>query len=245
MTDHWEPISPEEKDAAVAAILEAGLPPPFRWRALLGMVSIETLFAGVGDSSFLAVLLAGVLYLIGASATAKRILDAAPLLFLLSPALFATLHILTTWKEHMSKLAEWKQTCRVSLHMLTTLRMLVFGSVSVAALVPLSALLWALDGRRIPFTWLVGLACSSLFLYAALTLLCGRLRRRKGMWIPPVLWLTLSLTALWKPQVNQLLLTFPAWVFCLLTVIGIVICLAELKRRVIHPMEGEMAYAVR
>ena len=52
--------------------------------------------------------------------------------------------------------------------------------------VPANILLWLTSGRVWPLPWMLGLSFSSLFLYAALTLFC--LRLRWGMVILPVVW---------------------------------------------------------
>ena len=120
MDDCWNEIpmpTEAEKDVAVARILAAGLPArPRFWRTLgetLQAVGFRTLFFGEADCLFLSALLL-ILCLLPAAAAAARQGPVGPALFLLSPALYAALHLLTAWKEAQSGTLEWRQTCRVS-----------------------------------------------------------------------------------------------------------------------------------
>lgn len=248
--DDWTPSMPDEaeKSQAVAAILEQGLPElertRFRWRRLLGAAPLKVLFFGVEDCLFLAFLAAGLctVPLCVAATQRQRILPA--LLFLLSPVLYTSLHLLTVWKERMTGTWEWKQVCRLSLRTLTALRMLAFGGVSVMLCVPVNGVLWLLSGRLLSLSWLLGLSVSSLFLYAALALLCQRVRRRQALLIPSVLWLGVSLTASCWKLAAQALLTVPAWAFFLLAACALLVYLRELKQQLLRPYEGGICYAV-
>ena len=244
MIDH-EPIpvpAAEERRRAVRAIVDAGLPPPAArlWREL----SLSVLFFGVGDCLFLAVLVAGLCAVPLAAAAFQRT-PLAPLLFLLSPLLYASLQFLTMWKEFTAGTLEWKQTCRIPFRVLTALRMLVFGGVSVAVCVPADVLLWELSRHRAALPWMLGVSFSSLFLYAALSLFCQRLRRREMMLAAPGLWLALGALLLCWEEGTALLLRVPALVFFLLALAGLTLFLRELRHDLIHPIEGGLRYAVR
>ena len=176
MDNHWDKIpmpTEAEKNAAVSQILDAGLPArPGLLHALsetLQAVGFRTLFFGEADCLFLSALFL-TLCLLPAAATAAQQGPVGPALFLLSPALYAALHLLTAWKEVQSGTLEWRQTCRISLRVITALRMLVFGGASVLLCVPANLLLWCLAGGKMPFSWMVALSVSGVCLYGVLSL---------------------------------------------------------------------------
>lgn len=239
----WEPIpmpNEEERRRAVRAIVDEGLPSPGkRWE-----LPLSVLFFGVGDCLFLAVLITGICFVPLAAAVFQRS-PLAPLLFLLSPLLYASLQVLTMWKEFTTGTLEWKQTCRIPFRVLTALRMLVFGGVSVMVCVPADVLLWELSLHRAALPWMLGVSFSSLFLYAALSLFCQRFRRREMMLAAPALWLALGILLLCWEEGAALLLRVPALVFFLLALAGLGLFLQELKHDLIRPIEGGLRYAVR
>lgn len=239
----WEPIpmpNEEERRRAVRAIVDEGLPPQGkRWE-----IPLSVLFFGVGDCLFLAVLITGICFVPLAAAVFQRS-PLAPLLFLLSPLLYASLQFLTMWKEFTTGTLEWKQTCRIPFRVLTALRMLVFGGVSVMVCVPADVLLWELSRHRAALPWMLGVSFSSLFLYAALSLFCQRFRRKEMMLAAPALWLALGILLLCWEEGAALLLRVPALVFFLLALAGLGLFLQELKHDLIRPIEGGLRYAVR
>lgn len=241
----WDPIpmpTEEERCRAVRAAVDAGLPRPAE--QLLREVPLSALFFGVGDCLFLAVLITGVCFVPLAVAVYQRA-SLAPVLFLLSPLLYASLQALTMWKEYMTGALEWKQTCRIPFRVLTTLRMLVFGGASLAVCVPANVLLWELSLHRAALPWMLGLSFSSLFLYAALSLSCRRFRRRRAMLAAPGLWLALGIALFRWEEGTAVLLRVPALVFFLLALAGLALFLLELKRHLTRPIEGGLRYAVR
>lgn len=186
-----------ERERSIAAVLDAALPQRAR-RGWLGWTLREfppsLLFFGVEDCLFLATLFAG-LCLAPAALAAVQNTPLPALLFLVSPALYLALHLLTTWKESMSGMLEWKRTCRVPLQKVTAVRMFVFGGASVVACVAMSAVLWQLSNRALPFAWMLGVSFSSLFLYAALSLAVQRVRRRWALFAVPAAWVVLGARA--------------------------------------------------
>lgn len=241
----WEPIpmpTEEERRRAICAVVDAGLPPPPR--RLLREIPLSVLFFGVGDCLFLASLITALCFVpLAVAAFHKSPL--APLLFLLSPMLYASLQFLTMWKEFSTGTLEWKQTCRLPFRVLTALRMLVFGGVSVLVCVPADVLLWELSRHRAALPWMLGVSFSSLFLYAALSLFCQRFRRRGAVLAAPALWLGLGLTLLGWEKGTVLLLRVPPLVFFLLALAGLILFFRELKHNLTRPIEGGLRYAVR
>lgn len=250
MDDFWNEIpmpTETEKNAAVAQILNAGLPAkPGLWHMLMetvGTVGLRTLFFGAEDCLFLSALFL-LLGLLPAAAAAARQGSLGPALFLLSPALYAALHLLTAWKEAQSGTLEWRQTCRVSLRAMTALRMLVFGSVSVLVCVPANLLLWYLAEGGVSLSWMVALSVSSLCLYGVVSLYCLRLRGIAGLLTAPAVWTALGIVPLLWERAARWLNGVPTVLFCLLTAAALVLYVSELRRFCGRRTEGGSIYAL-
>ena len=181
--------------------------------------------------------------LLPAAAAAAQQGPLGPALFLLSPALYAALHLLTTWKEAQSGTLEWRQTCRVSLRATTALRMLIFGGVSVLTCVPANLLLWHLAGGRISLSWMVALSVSSLCLYGALSLYCLRLRGAAELLAAPAVWAALGIVPLLWERAAQWLDGVPTVLFCLLSAAALALYFTELRRFCRRCAEGGTIYA--
>ena len=233
-----------EREASIRYILQEGLPEREGLLHPLRTVPFPALFAGVGDCLFLAALIA-LLCLLPASALAAKNAPAAPLLFLLSPALYALLHLLTAWKERMSGTLEWKQTCRVSFRALNTLRMLCFGGAALLLCVPQCLLLWRLWGESVPLLWMLGVSFSSLFLYGQLALSF----LRSGLWLPPLLWTAAGAALLLWNGGAEFLLRVPAALFFAIAAGAAALCMrkltAYLRTDTEFYTEGGSAYALR
>lgn len=226
----------EERQAAIRRIVELS---GVEQRARRRSVPLSVVFFGVEDCLFLPVL-AALLCLIPGAALA-RFDTVAPLLFLFSPALYAALYLLTAWKDTMSGIAEWRRSCRLSACTLLALRMLVFGGLAVIVCVPADILLWLTSGRSWSLPWMLGLSFSSLFLYAALTLFC--LRLRQGMVIPPAVWGVTGLLLLVWERGSELLLRVPILVLFFLAAAGLAYCVLTLERMLRYPNQGGCFYA--
>lgn len=250
MDERWNEIpmpTEAEKDAAVAQILDAGLPVRTGlWHTLaqtLQAVGLRTLFFGEADCLFLSALCL-LLCLLPAAAAAARQGPLGPMLFLLSPALYAALHLLTGWKEAQSGTLEWRQTCRISLSTMIALRMLIFGSVSVLVCVPANLLLWYLAGGEVSLFWMIALSVSSLCLYGVVSLYCLRLRGIAGLLAAPAVWSALGTVPLLWERAARWLNGVPAVLFCLLTAAALVLYVLELRRFCRRYTEGGTIYAL-
>lgn len=250
MDDRWNEIpmpTAAEKDDAVTRILDAGLPPrPGFWHDLaetMRAVGVQVLFFGAADCLFLSALVL-VLCLLPAAAAAARQGPLGPALFLLSPALYAALHLLTAWKEAQSGTLEWRQTCRISLRTMTALRMLVFGSVSVLVCVPANLVLWYLAQGGVSLSWMVALSVSSLCLYGVMSLYCLRLRGMAGLLAAPAIWTALGIVPLLWERAARWLNGVPTVLFCLLTAAALVLYFMELRRFCRRCTEGGTIYAL-
>lgn len=222
----WEEIqvlSEEEKDRAVARILDAAMPQRHSiWRELCrtaNAVGLWTLFFGVGDCFFLAVLVLGVC-LFPAAAVMVNMVRIAPCLFLLSPAFYALAHLLTMWKEYQTRTLEWKQTWRISFRTIMALRMLVLGAVSVVGSILFCAVLWSLSRQMVSFVWMLAVAFSALFLYGGGSLLCQRLWGMRAAVLVPFAWILVSLVPMLWETASVWLMQVPAGVFILIAVAG-------------------------
>lgn len=244
MDDGWNQIpmpTEAEKAAAVARILDAGLPVRqdlrHTLRETLQAVGWRTLFFGTADCLFLSALFL-TLCLLPAAAAAARQGTVGPVLFLLSPALYAALHLLTAWKEAQSGTLEWRQTCRVSLGAMTALRMLIFGGASVLVCVPANGLLWYLAGGTVSLSWMVALSLSSLCLYGALSLYCLRMRGIAGLLTSPAVWTVVGIVPLLWERAARWLNEVPTVLFCLLAAASLALYFMELSRFCQRHAEG-------
>lgn len=248
--DDWNKIpmpTEEEKEQAIAHILEVGLPVRPNLRSVLRQtaqfVNLKMLFFGVEDCLFLAVLLLFVGLMPTAVASVQQ--GALPTaLFLLSPAMYACLHLLTAWKENQFGTLEWKQTCKVSFRGLITLRMLVFGGMSVIVCVSTNVLLWVLAHGAFSLPWMLALSFSSLFLYGALSMACLRLHGLVSLLAAPIAWIALGLVLLLWERAAGWLAAVPTIEFSLMATVGLAMYVMELRRFCLRQSEGGYTYAL-
>lgn len=248
--DEWKIPMPteEEKQRAITGILDAALPRRVSFARdlweVLEQIGFRGLLFGAGDCLALSLLI-WALCLLPALALAGSTGSLAPALFLFSPLLYAALSLLTGWKNLQTGLWEWTWTFRISARMVTALRMLCFGGLSVLVCVPANWALWLLAGRELPLGWMLSLSLASLFLYGALALFCQRLRGMAGLVGAPACWTLLGLVPLFWPRAAAWLAAIPTAVFCVLAAAGIALYLLELRRFCRRPMEGGLSYALR
>lgn len=234
------PPTEAERETSIRFILDEGLPEQEGLIQSFRLVPFGALFAGVGDCLFLAVLIS-LLCLLPAAALASEHTPLAPLLFLLSPALYALLQLLTAWKERMSGTLEWKRTCRVNFRAVIALRMLCFGGAALLLCVPQCLLLWQLDGKSCSLLWMMGVSFSSLLLYGLLAL---RLLSA-AIWLPPVLWAAAGVLLLCWDHAASFLLCLPAAVFFTFAACAGLLGVMKLSCYIRSNTEGGISYAVR
>ena len=125
--DDWKIPMPteDEKKRAITGIVDAALPRRVSFArelwAILEQVGPRGLLFGGGDCLALSLLI-WALCLLPALALASSTGSLAPALFLFSPLLYATLSLLTGWKNLQTGLWEWTWTFRISARMVTALR---------------------------------------------------------------------------------------------------------------------------
>ena len=227
-----------EREAAISAILDRGLiPRPGLAEILRSALDTRVLFFGVVDCIFLSILAAALL--IPLLAAALQLLSPAPALFLASPALYALLLGLTAWKEAQSGLLDWKRSCRLSVQVVSALRMVVFGGGSVLVCVPVNLWLWRARGGELPLSWMLGVSLSSLFLYGLLSLLCLERRGRGRLIAPPAIWAALGGLLLIWDGASDWLAALPGAVFLALAGAALALYLLELRRFCLGQRRGE------
>ena len=209
-------LTEAEKDKTVSDILDAGLPEGTvsLWRRYK-IIPLSMLCFGIEDCLFLSILLACLCFVPVAAIT--RFIPISSLLFIVSPMLYALLHLLTWWKESMSKTLDWKQTCRLSFRTLTAMRMLYFGGGAILFNVPQCWLLWLYTERKFFLPWMMSVAVTSVFLYGALSLRFQRVSPICSQFAPPILWGGFGIILLIWENLAVYLLQVPTLVFIMLS----------------------------
>ena len=247
----WNDLPPtdQERESAVADILRVGLPAPHRLfyalRALRRALGWRHIFFGVWDCLFLSLLGSFLCFLALLPGISARDPGVYCVLFLVSPALYAFLHLLTNWKEFMMGTYDRKMTCRFTIHQITVLRMLVFGGVSLGVCVPLSVILWMAMGQMLPLLTLFSISCAALFLFAAAQSLAQSLRRRSARLLAvPAAWCALGLFLLALGEKSTaFFLRMPAAVFLAIAAAAALLFCHTLKRWFFSPQEGVFFHA--
>lgn len=241
MSDHDRiPMpSPMERKASIRRVLDEGLAParPGWWS-----LPLSALVFGVEDCLFLAVLLGLMPAALAFAPPESVAAHLAVVLFLTSPLLYASAHGLAMWKEALSGTLDWKRTCRLPLQTLMALRMLLFGGTAVMVCVPVNLLLWLAGGGEMPLWRMLGVSFSSLFLHAALSLACRKMKW--GPVIPVALWTVLGLFFLYGGMALPLE-DVPTAVFFLLAGAGLVFCVGQLRVMLRRTDKGGFIYAFR
>lgn len=232
--------SAEEKERSISRILDAALPAQVSpWVRLhqAARLPLRVLFFGVGDCLVLP-LAAFLVLAVTCGIMAKNHAPVLPLLFLLSPALFAGLHGLTAWKEIQLGTWEWKSVCRIDFRTLTVLRMLIFGGFALVLDLLLNLAMWQLSGRSLDLLWTLGFSFASLFLYALATV--PTMTRRWGWLIPAVLWLLATVLLAISPRVLLWVTGIPVFALAVLCGLAAVGVACEIKQTMTFPLKGEM-----
>lgn len=249
----FEPIpflSEEEKSQSIQTILAIGIPEPQRLSSaipsLLRTVGVRGLIFGVGDSIFLAILAAALLWVFLFSSLSGNNSLLYILLFITSPFLYAALHLLTTWKEIMSGTYELMMTCRCSLRQLSALRMLVFGGAAVVLSMLAGAGVAFVSSGDVSVLRCVSISFSALFLFAAAQLIVEwKWYAPKSYFAAPVFWLLSGLVLLLMGEkAESFLVNVPTFVFWIITLASLAIYCVVMKRFYFDSKEGALSHAV-
>ena len=175
-------LEEEEKDRIILSILDKGLTGRKAARpgilAALKQLGMGGIFFGTEEYLFLGILTG----LIGwqfvtrraAAVTESSILESSslyPLVFFFSPLMYWLLTALSVWKDISAKLYERKAVCYYNLPLLTAVRSLFFGALSLIITGGADLVIWnilAAGERDADLTVLLQISFSALFLFGAL-----------------------------------------------------------------------------
>ncbi|NLO86129.1 MAG: hypothetical protein GX096_12005 [Clostridiales bacterium] len=239
-----------EKNKSIQRILENGMP---RQRslgnALVNLwhsVGIHGLFFGLGDCVFLSILACGVIWFGLLASFGSNPNSLFLLIFFASPFLYAAMHMLSAWKEIMNGTYEQMMTCQCNLRQVTILRMLIFGGISVVVAALTGMAISALIAKEISVFRILGISFSSLFLYAALSLLVEwKCHAPWSIGMPAVVWTVIFIALLFLGErAEQLLLSVPTAVFWNVVAGALAAYFLMLKRFYFDSKEGVLLHAI-
>lgn len=240
----------EEKNTSIRIILANGMPEPQRlsygFSQIWHSIGFRGLFFGVEDSAFLGILLSVLVWACILTSFKYDQSILCVLLFMVSPFVYALLHLLTVWKEIMVATYELKMVCRYSLRQMTALRMLVFGGISVVLSVLASMGIWLFISEEIPVLRMMSISFSALFTFAVLQLFIEwKWKTPFAYFLSPAVWcaLTAVFLAIGKP-VEQLLLQIPTAVFWGVATGAAVLYFRALKHYYFNYKEGVLLHVV-
>lgn len=183
----------EERERQITQIVTHAVLKPQKLTSALWSVweaaGVRGICFGVWDCMLLALLLDGVVWAAVYEAARQSPQLLGLLVFLVSPVLYAMLHLLTVWKEIMAGMYQTLMVCRLSLRQITVLRLLLFGGVSVLLLGGIN--LWAgmYGNQELSAIRMLSLSMSALFFYAWMQLLLEwKWRHRLSCGAAPFLW---------------------------------------------------------
>lgn len=242
--------SAEEKRQSISIIVEKGLvkkPSFFReiW-TMFQVIGFRGLFFGMGDSIFLAVLCT--IFILCASVVLAGTYQNLTVifLFLFSPLLYEMVQVMVSWKEWLAGVYEQKMAYRYTLHQVNTLRMLVFGGISVFLCIGVSIVFSVAEKNVVLFLRILGIAFTSLFLYAVLELFIRwHCKKLLGSFFAPVLWGILGIIMLSaRYYVAFYLIELPVVVFWGLAAVGAIVYARMLYGWYFLQREGAVSYVV-
>jgi hypothetical protein len=228
-----------ERDKAIAAILDAGLTRPVStWGYLRGMyrnLGLRVIFWEAAPAMLLSVAVALVYILIIASQFAFFNVDAhlSATLFLFSPALFISMTVCTEAIERLSGLYEIKMTAKYTLRQITAFRLLCFSLIGTVFAVAANAVIYPIMATDLQAGFLfqmIAVALCSLFLCSLLIPIILR-KFRSGWYLGAITWVLLGmLPLLFFPQAwNAFLLNIPPAVALCVAALAFALFLREIK----------------
>lgn len=250
-------ILPEEtvKNESIRLIIEQGMPEKRSlFRELLKMyraIGFKGLFFGVEEDGFIGLLLLfcmaqGMFNILRVRGSMLPVI-----LFISAPLLYGMLHIYASLKELSAGMYELKLTTRYNMEQLSTLRMLVFGAVSMAAVVLENMLLMMLlryhhvEVAALSTLRMLSIVFCAIFLYAAMELLAElHASRPLQCLVVPAIWFVAGIFLLTAHKTAEKIITaIPTVVFILVALGAFVLYIAALKRYYYIQKEGIAAHA--
>jgi hypothetical protein len=246
----------DAKNESIRQMIEQGMPPKRSlWKELLTMyraVGLRGIFFGVEEGFFV-----GLLMLISMIQGQFGMLEyygsaMSVLLFISAPVLYSALHLYAALKEFYTGMYELKLTTRYNMGQIQTLRMLVFGGVSLLGIAIEHLLLWAmLKKQHIPFHQLsvlrvMSIMCCAVLVYAAVELVVEfYITRPLQKIIVPAGWLVFAMV-LWtlRDVAEPVLMAIPTEVFVLTALCALEVYIAALRKLYNHQEEVTYTHAI-
>lgn len=242
--------SEEEKEKSISLIVAKGMPRPHNfYRELCTMfqtIGFRGLFFGVGDSIFLAVLCTIFILCSSVLLMHKSEDGIVVILFLISPFLYGIVQAMTTWKEWMTGMYEQKMVCRYTLRQVNTLRMLLFGGISVVLCIGGSMVFSIANQSSVTFLRFLGIAFTALVLFAVLDLsVRWHCKTLFGNFLASAFWVILGIFMLYvRVWMTSVLMELPVIVFWVLAAGGAIVYARMLYHWYFVKKEGAFSYAV-
>lgn len=182
-----------QKEQSISQIISQGIRKPQKLSCALWEVwntaGVGGICFGVWDCMLLAMLLNGILWAAVYASAKQNTQILGILVFLASPVLYASLHLLTVCKERMAGMYETLMVCRLTLRQLTVIRLMLSGGASLVLSGIVNLWIGYLFRREITVLRLLALSMSALFFYAWMQMLLEfRWKKRLSCWAAPVIW---------------------------------------------------------
>ncbi len=182
-----------EKEAQIRQITAKAVLQPRHFtsalHSLCSAVGLRGICFGIWDCMLLALLLDGCLWAVVYEASKNSPQLPGLLVFLASPVFYALFHLLTVWKEKMTGMYQTLMVCRLSLHQMTVLRLLLSAGVSSLLLCGINVRAKLCMQGTWPVLQLAGISFTALFFYAWLQLMLEwRWKHWLAVGAAPVLW---------------------------------------------------------
>ena len=232
-------ISPNERDKAIASILDVGLTRPVTtWGYLRDMyhnLGLRVIFWESAPAMLLSVAVALVYILVIASQftffNADEHLSA--MLFLFSPALFISMTVCTEAIERMSGLYEIKMTSKYTIRQITAFRLLCFSLIGTIFAVIANVVIYPIMATELRSGFLfqmISVALCSLFLCSLLITTILR-RFRSGWYLGAIIWAVLGMlpVLIFREAWNAFLLDIPPAVALSFAVVAYILFIREIK----------------
>ncbi|MCL2189578.1 MAG: hypothetical protein FWC16_11605 [Defluviitaleaceae bacterium] len=232
-------ISPNERDKAIASILNVGLTRSVStWGYLRDMyrhLGLRVIFWDAAPAMLLSVVVALAYILVIATQFSFFHLDEhlSAMLFLFSPALFISMTICTEAIERMNGLYEIKMASKYTIRQITAFRLLCFSLIGTVFAVFANALIYYVMATDVPagFSFqMISVALCSLFLCSLL--LTGILRRYPSGWyLGALIWAVLGTLPvfIFREAWSAFLLNIPPAVALGVAAVAYVLFLREIK----------------
>ncbi len=234
--------SDEEKDRSIQAILGEVETPWKRIQVELRNFSFSSLFFGIEDCMFIALLVFLVMTL-SFFQMEEIHTEIVSVLFICSPVLYYVMYVLSFFKEKMLRTMEWRMTCKLSFWMVIIMRMFAFSCIATIISVPQGILLWYLTKQQFSLIWVLSVAFASLFSFSVLTLYLSTIRY--GYMIVPLVWMGLGLFLAGSQSLQRWILQTPAVVFMILTIAALLVFFLKSYELIVSHHRREFSYVIR